>query len=200
MRATRFPSVPLPRGRGLLFLSIDGWPYCSAFFKCHLALTLSKFIFSVIEQSGCVSKLSIINYGNKYTNHKKKLSNITPFILWDRLVQLSKKSRIHISANSLNSHCFKKKKSNYFWKRNQRLIKPEGEKAIRPVPLPQGLRVRSKEKGDTTVAASRSVSPNVFTLCVGRLVFKWSSKAHLKNTTRRCKARAVVLKFEKNSH
>lgn len=110
MTATKVPSVPPPRGRELLFLSTDGWPYCFAFFKCQFVLILSKFIFSVIEQSGCVSKLSIINYGKKYTNHKKKLSNITPFILWDRLVQLSKKSRIHISANSLNSHCFKKKK------------------------------------------------------------------------------------------
>ena len=126
MRATRFPSVPLPRGRERLFLSIDGWPYCSAFFKCHLALILSKFIFSVIEQSGCVSKLPIINYGNKYTNHKKKLSNITPFILWDRLVQLSKKSRIHISANSLNRHCFKKKKIKWFLKEKSEADKARG--------------------------------------------------------------------------
>ena len=146
MTATKVPSVPPPRGRELLFLSTDGWPYCFAFFKCQFVLILSKFIFSVIEQSGCVSKLSIINYGKKYTNHKKKLSNITPFILWDRLVQLSKKSRIHISANSLNSHCFKKKKSNYLWKRNQRLIKPEGEKAIRPMTLPQGLSQKQGEK------------------------------------------------------
>lgn len=71
--ATKIPSIPPPRGRELLFLSTDGWPYCSAFFKRHLVLILSKLIFSVIEQSGCVTKLSIINYDNKYTNHKKKL-------------------------------------------------------------------------------------------------------------------------------